>query len=86
MNTQSSEPRAGGGPRLERAIILQLLRDDREASWSRRELLVELGGEMTSLRDALIRLRDEGVVSISDEQVSASRAARRLDELGLIGV
>jgi hypothetical protein len=86
MSTQPREPRTGGGPRLERAIIVQLLSDDREAIWSREELLMELGGEMPRLEDALKRLRDDGVLSIADQQVSVSRAARRLDELGLIGV
>jgi hypothetical protein len=86
MNTEPRESRAGGGPRLERAIILQLLRDDRDANWSREELLKELGGEMPPLEDALVRLRGDGVLSIADQQVSASPAARRLDELGLIGV
>jgi hypothetical protein len=86
MNTEPREPRGGGASRLERAIILQLLRADREASWSREELLMELGGEMRPLEDALVRLQDEGVLSIAHQQVSASTAARRLDELGLIGV
>jgi hypothetical protein len=36
--------------------------------------------------EALVRLQDDGVLSIADRQVSASAAARRLDELGLIGV
>ncbi|HEV2924906.1 MAG TPA: hypothetical protein VGW98_12780 [Solirubrobacteraceae bacterium] len=86
MNTKSREPRAGGRSRLERAIILQLLRDDRDAKRSRGELLIELGGEMPPLEEALGRLQDDGVVLVSDERVSASTAARRLDELGLIGV
>jgi transcription initiation factor IIE alpha subunit len=86
MSTQSTQPRAGGGERLERAIILQLLCEDRRASWSREELAIELGGEMPLLEDALLRLRDDGLISIVDQRVSASRAARRLDELGLIGV
>jgi hypothetical protein len=86
MSTQSREPRGGRRWRLERAIILQLLRDDRDANRSREELLVDLGGEMPPLEEALRRLQDDGVVLVSDEQVSASIAARRLDELGLIGV
>jgi hypothetical protein len=86
MNTQSREPRAGDGSRLERSVILQLLRDDRDANWSREDLLMELGGEIAPLEAALVRLQNDGVVSISDEQVSASAAARRLDELGLIGL
>ena len=86
MTTRSREPRAGGGSRLERAIILQLIRDDRDANWSREELLTELGGEMPPLEYALARLQHVGVVSVLGEQVSASPAARRLDELGLIGL
>ena len=45
MNTQSREPRVGDGVRLERAIVLQLLRDDRSQNWSRAELASELGVE-----------------------------------------
>jgi DNA-binding GntR family transcriptional regulator len=86
MSTQSTQPRAGGGQRLERAIILQLLRADREASWSREELAIELGGDMAPVEDALARLRDDGLLSVADQQLSASPVARRLDELGLIGV
>jgi hypothetical protein len=86
MHTQSSEPRPGGGPRLERAVVLQLLRDDHAARWSREELLSELGGEMALLEAALIRLHGDGVLTLSDEQMSASRAARRLGELGLIAI
>jgi hypothetical protein len=86
MHTESREPRTGGGPRLERAIVLQLLRDDRGPSWSREDLLLELGGEIASLDDAVRRLRDDGLLSPADGQLSASRAARRLDELGLVGV
>ena len=86
MNTQSREPRAGGGSRLERAIILHLLRDDHDATRSREQLLIEVGGDVPALEMSLARLQDEGVVSISDGQVSASGAARRLDELGLIAV
>jgi hypothetical protein len=85
MNTHSREPR-GRRWRLERATILQLLRDDCDGSRSRQELLMDLGGEMPPLEEALRRLQDDGVVLVSDDQVSASTAARRLDELGLIGV
>jgi hypothetical protein len=86
MHPEPSESRGGAAPRLERAIILQLLRADREASWSRDELLMELGGEMPPLEAALVRLQDDGVLSIAHQQVSASAVARRLDDLGLIGV
>jgi hypothetical protein len=86
MHAQSRESRAGGGPRLERAIVLQLLRDDHDESWSREELLSELGGDLAALEQALERLHDRGVLSLAGVDVSASDAARSLNELGLIGI
>jgi hypothetical protein len=86
MNAQSREPRVEGDPRLERAIVLQLLRDDHAASWPLQELLVEVGGAMAPVEQAIERLQDDGLLSSAHGQLSASRAARRLDELGLIGV
>jgi hypothetical protein len=86
MHTESRETRAGGGPRLERAIVLQLLRDDREASWSRQQLLSELGADGVALEQALTALQGEGVLCLSGQAVQASRASRHLDELGLLGI
>jgi hypothetical protein len=87
MNTQSREPRAGEGTRLERAVVLQLLRDDHGPSWSRAELASELGGEASAIEAALSRLHGAGVVRLDDgERISASPATRRLDDLELIGV
>lgn len=86
MNTQSREPRAGDGVRLERAVVLQLLRDDRGQSWSRAELASELGVEAPAIEAALSRLHGDGVVWLDDDQISASPATRRLDDLELIGI
>jgi hypothetical protein len=86
MHAQSRESRAGGGPRLERAIVLQLLRDDRDETWSREELLSELGGDLATLEQALERLHGRGVLKLAGVEVSASEAARSLNELGLIGI
>jgi hypothetical protein len=86
MNTQSREPRVADGARLERAIVLQLLRDDHDPHWSRVELASELGADTTAVETALRGLRASGVVSLADDLVSASPAARRLDELELISV
>jgi len=86
MHTGSSESEAGAGRRLERAIVLQLLRDDREPRWSREELRAEIGAEALALEEAIGRLRAEGILGVEEARVWASRAARRLDELGLIGV
>jgi hypothetical protein len=86
MQTEPTGPRAGGGPRLDRAIVLQLLRDDCGPEWPRERLLIELGVAMPALEDALGRLQDQGVVRLHDDRISASRAARALDELGLIAI
>jgi hypothetical protein len=105
MDTQAKGSRAVGGARIERAIVLQLLGDDREQVWSRERLGVELGadrasppspkavaaGEAGTGRDpdveaGLRRLEGEGVLCLSEQEVWVSRATRRLDELGLIGV
>lgn len=94
-----------GGSRIERAIVLQLLRDDREQAWSRERLAIELGadrpappspkavaagaagaGRDPDVEAGLRRLEREGVLCLSEQEVWASRATRRLDELGLIGV
>jgi predicted RNA-binding protein (virulence factor B family) len=91
MDTESKGSRAVGEVALERAIVLQLLRDDRERMWSRVQLRTELDTEESKIgheavEGALQRLRQEGVLACTEEAVWASSAARRLDELGLIGV
>ena len=83
MHTESSEPRADGA-KLERAIVLQLLSDERR--WSRTELAAELGADATGLDSALAALHGQGVLCLAEDDVWASPAARRLDELELIGI
>jgi DNA-binding GntR family transcriptional regulator len=71
---------------LERAIVLQTLREDRD-SWQRAELAAELGDtDPVSVRNALTRLEQEGVVEFAHETIRASRAARRLNDLGVIAI
>jgi hypothetical protein len=95
MSTESTGSRAVGEVGLERAIVLQLLRDDRERMWSRAQLRIELEAEESeigqealqeALEEALRRLEQEGVLACAEATVWASSAARRLDELGLISV
>ena len=86
MNIQSREPRAGDGGRLERAVVLQLLRDDHSQDWSRAELASELGTEAPAIEAVLSRLHAEGVVRLNDDRISASPATRRLDDLELIAI
>ncbi len=71
----------------ERAIILQVLRDDHDRRWSRAELEREIYDiEPVVLGDALEHLRQEGVVHLSGALVWASRCALRLDELGMVSI
>jgi len=91
MDTESKGSRAVGEVALERAIVLQLLRDDRERMWSRAQLRTELEAEdskidQETVEEALRRLHAEGVLGLSEEAAWASSATRALDELGLISV
>jgi len=78
----NAEPR-----RVERAVVLQLLRDDHDERWPRAELEAEINDvEPSVLRSAIAHLERQGVVAAQGEHVAAARCARHLDELGLIGV
>jgi len=80
---------AGGrdAGRVERAIVLQVLRDDRPERWSRSALARELiDCEPALIELALARLRQDGVLLGAGTRVCASLATHRLDELELIGV
>jgi hypothetical protein len=70
---------------IERAIVLQVLRDDHDERWPRVELGRELGDfESAILELALERLEREGVLCLDRSDVRASRAARHLDALDLV--
>jgi len=86
MHTESSGPRAGGVSRLERAIVLQLLRESGLRRWSYADLAAELQVDLPALQAAVRALDADGVVCSAAAEVWASRAARRLDELELIGI
>jgi hypothetical protein len=73
-------------PGLERAIVLQLLRDDHPRPWSPAELCGEVRADPGAFELAVKRLGADGVLCRAGEEVSAARAARRLDELGLIAL
>lgn len=71
----------------ERAIILQVLREDRDERWSRVELEGEIYDiEPLAISEALERLREVGLVHLAGELVWASRCARRLDALGMVSI
>ncbi len=72
---------------VERAVVLQVLRDDRGGRWARAELAREISDfEPAVLDEALSRLERDGVLHREESAVWASRAARRLDELELISI
>jgi DNA-binding transcriptional ArsR family regulator len=66
-------------------LLLQLLRDDLEARWSRRELEHELRDvSPRAIGVALERLREQGVVHVEGDEVWASTCAHHLDALGFV--
>jgi hypothetical protein len=77
---------APAGPDVtERAIMLQVLRDDHEVRWSRAELEREIFDvEPIDIADAIEHLRQEGLLHILHGEVIASRAALHLDQLGMV--
>lgn len=71
----------------QRTILLQLLRDDHDERWSRAELKAEISDiEPAALSDGLEQLARHGLVVSLDDEVLASRSARHIDELGLVGI
>ncbi|HXA53998.1 MAG TPA: hypothetical protein VNV37_03895 [Solirubrobacteraceae bacterium] len=87
MQGQPEERRGGESWKIERAVVLQLLRDDHEQRWTRAELASEISDfEAAAVEEALTRLEHDGVLRREGAAVWASCAARRLDELELISV
>jgi len=74
-------------PGLERAIVLQTLREDHGSRWSLGELTSELAeGEPAKVEHALEHLLRERVLERAERGVQASRPTRRLNELELIAI
>lgn len=72
---------------VERAILMQTLRDDHQERWARAELAREISDfEPAVLGEALAHLERDGVLQREESAVWATRAARRLDELELISI
>jgi hypothetical protein len=71
----------------QRAIVLQLLRDDHPEQWTRQELEAEIDGipERTVLA-ALVYLAIEEVLGVDENGVQAGKCARYMDELGLVAI
>jgi hypothetical protein len=86
MHASFGQRQDDGDERLERAIVLLLLADGHPQAWSRGHLTAELLADPPTLERALDRLAQAGVVDLAGAGARASRAARRIDELGLIGI
>ncbi len=72
---------------VERAVVLQILRDDHEERWPRAELVEEISDfEPAVLEEALGCLEHDGVLQRQGDTVWAARAVQRLDELELISI
>jgi hypothetical protein len=72
---------------VERAIVLQVLRDDHPERWTRAELEAEVFDfDPLTVNEALTRLAADGVVILDGERVCASACARRIDALELIAI
>jgi hypothetical protein len=71
----------------ERAVVLQVLREDHPERWTLEELEREIEDMRAEiLQDAVRRLGGVGVVVLDKEEFKASRAARRIDVLELISI
>lgn len=87
MQDQTKQIPSDSDRRVERAIVLQALRDDHDQGWSRAELEAGLDqADPIAISDALTVLNDEGVIELAGETVRASRAAMHLDKLGMIAI
>jgi hypothetical protein len=84
----TEHPRLPSDPRIvERAVVLQLLRDDHAELWSSAELETEFDDVAPeALSGAIEHLERQGVLLMRDGHVVASPSVRRVDELGLVGV
>jgi hypothetical protein len=72
---------------VERAVVLQVLRDDHPERWTLEELTQEIEDMPAEIvGEAVRRLAGVGVVVLGEGECKASLAARRIDELGLISI
>ena len=73
--------------RVQRLVVLQLLRDDHDRLWSGCELADRLPEvEAQALAGAIDSLTQEGVLCADGDALWASPALRRVDQLELICV
>ena len=71
----------------QRAILLQLLRSDHDPMWSRPDLQAAIEDiPPADIDSALQYLHQQGLIHLSGGLVWASRAAKHLDNLGMIAI
>ncbi len=72
---------------VERAIVLQVLRNDHRERWSDKQIERALSDfKPEAIQRAIVRLEAGGVICCLDEFIGASRCAQYLDSLELIGI
>jgi hypothetical protein len=72
---------------IERAIILQVLRDDHAPRWDRAELVREFYDvDPRAIGDVLARLKARGVIHLEGPHVTASLCARYLSALEMLSI
>jgi hypothetical protein len=82
-----TEPSASSIAELEHhteAVVMMILLESEHSPWSRAELEREVAGvkgNPLDVTDAVNRLYSSGLVHLSGELVTSTRAARRMDEL-----
>lgn len=76
--TQAFEP-----SRAEEGVMALLLDDEHPGPWTRPEVERELGHDTFHMADALVSLCRAGLIHMEGQLVFASRAARRMDALGV---
>jgi DNA-binding HxlR family transcriptional regulator len=87
MRFERSENLTATEEQAQRAVVLQILRSDHHERWSQVELEREIVDiQPKHLSEALQALAKEGVLHRHGELIVASRAARRLDELGMVSI
>ncbi len=72
---------------VERAIVLQVLREDHRARWSDKQIERAIPDfKSEAIRKAIVRLEAGSVIYCLDEFIGASRCTQYLDSLELIGI
>lgn len=86
MRNQSTQAGSDGHRSLQRVIVGVLLGEEHDGPWTREHLAANAHADRSVLDQALERLQADQIAVLDGERVLPSRCARRLEELGLIGV